>query len=159
MPFEKNGSLPFQDIQISRENQKLVTSVYQKPTFIGIFTNLESFISKSHICNLIDSLLYRGFSLCSNMKKFPQETLNSIFKSNGYPLKLHQLINKKKLDQLFAKNKMNLTVPKLICMRVAQQGKPSLDLRASLRCTIEKNKPFFKLYVVFRSDLVTSLNL
>ena len=86
------------------------------------------------------------------MKKIPQATLNSIFKSNSYPKELHRLINKKDLDKLFAKNKMNLIIPKLqsACV-LPKTEKPYLDLREDLKCTIEKNKSFYKLYVVFRS--------
>ena len=64
-----------------------VTSVYRKPTFSGVFTNFESFISKCYKRSLIDTLLYRGFSLCSDMEKFHQEvsSLKSVFKSSGYP--------------------------------------------------------------------------
>ena len=47
---------------------------------------------------------------------------------------------------------MILTVPKLqlVCV-LAYRGKSSLDLRARLRWTTEKNIPFCKLNVVFRS--------
>ena len=58
--MEQNGSLSFLDIIISRENNKFVTSVYRKPTFSGVFTNFESFISKCYKRSLIDNLLYRG---------------------------------------------------------------------------------------------------
>ena len=64
-----------------------VTSVYRKPTFSGVFTNFESFTSKCYKRSLIDTLLYRGFSLCSDMEKFHQEvsSLKSVFKSKSYP--------------------------------------------------------------------------
>ena len=62
--------LSFLDIKISHENNKFVTSFYRKLTFSGVFTNFESFISKCYKRSLIDTLLYRGFSLCSNMEKF-----------------------------------------------------------------------------------------
>ena len=55
-------------------------------------------------------------------------------------------------DKLFVKNKVSLTVSKLQLVYVLPyRGKSSLDLRAHLRRTIEKNIPFWKLYVVFRS--------
>ena len=85
--MEQNGSLSFIDIKISREKTRFVTSVYRKPTFSGVFTNSESFISKCYKRSLIDTLLYREFSLCTNMEKFHQEisSLKSVLKSNGYP--------------------------------------------------------------------------
>ena len=48
-------------------------------------------------------------------KKFHQEfnSLKSVFKSNGYPKNFIVLYIKKILDELFVKNKVSLTVPKL----------------------------------------------
>ena len=37
--IEEYGLLSFMDITITAENNKLVTSVYRKPTFGGVFTN------------------------------------------------------------------------------------------------------------------------
>ena len=68
--MEHSVSLSFLDIKVSRENNKFVTSFYGKPTFSGVSTNLESFISKCYKHSLIDALLFRGFSLCSKMEKF-----------------------------------------------------------------------------------------
>ena len=81
--MEQNGSLSSLDIKISCEKNKSVTSVYRKPTFSGVFTNFESFISNCYKRSLIDTLLYRGFGLCSNMEKFHQEisSVKSVFKS------------------------------------------------------------------------------
>ena len=43
--FEEN-SIWFLDIKTSRDNNKFTTSVYQKPTVSGVFTNFGSFILK-----------------------------------------------------------------------------------------------------------------
>ena len=42
--IDENSSLSFLDIKIRRESNKLVTSVYCKPTFSGVSTKFESFI-------------------------------------------------------------------------------------------------------------------
>ena len=65
--MEQNDSLSFLDNKISRENNKFVSSVYRKPTFSGVFTNIESFTWKCYKRSLIDTLLYGRFSVCSNM--------------------------------------------------------------------------------------------
>ena len=152
--IEQNSSLSFLDVKISRENNRFVSSVYRKPTFNGVFTNFESFISKCYKPGLIDTLLYRGFSLCSDMEKIHQEisSLKSVFKSNGYPKNFIDSYIKHFLDKLFAKNEVSLTVPKLqlLCV-LPYTGKSSLDFRARLRRTIEENIPFCKYNVVFRS--------
>ena len=86
--IEENGSLSFLDIKISRENNKFVTSVYRKPTFSGVFTNVESFIPDIYKRGLIETLLHRSFRLCSNYENFHREieTLKSILKCNSYPI-------------------------------------------------------------------------
>ena len=51
--IEEYGLLSFMDITITAENNKLVTSVYRKPTFGGVFTNFENFIPDTHKRGLI----------------------------------------------------------------------------------------------------------
>ena len=70
---EQNESLSFLDIKINGKNNKSFTSADRKPIFSGVSTNFESFISICYKLSLIDTLLYGGFSLCSNIKKFHQE--------------------------------------------------------------------------------------
>ena len=79
-------------------------------------------------------------------------SLKSVFKSKGYPKNFIESCIKHFLDKLFVKNKVSLTVPKLqlVCV-LPNTHKSSFDLRAHLRCTIEKDTPFCKLSVVFRS--------
>ena len=48
----------FLDIKINRENNKFVTSVFQKPTVYGFFINFENLVSKSYRCSLMATLLY-----------------------------------------------------------------------------------------------------
>ena len=55
-------------------------------------------------------------------------------------------------NKLFVQRDLNFTVPKreLICV-LPYLGKASLDLRTKLRRTIERNLPFCKLKIIFRS--------
>ena len=59
---------------------------------------------------------------------------------------------KKFLNKLFVQKDFSFTIPKreLICV-LSYLGKPSLDLRTKLRQTIERNLPFYKLKIIFRS--------
>ena len=74
--IEENGLLSFLDITITRENNKFVTTVYRKPTFSGVFTSFESFISEMHKRGLIETLLHRSFRLCSSYENFHREIEN-----------------------------------------------------------------------------------
>ena len=71
--LEQNESLSSLDIKINGKNNKSFTSAGRKPSFSGLSTNFESFISICYKLSLIDTLLYGGFSLCSNIEKFHQE--------------------------------------------------------------------------------------
>ena len=111
---EENGSLSFLDINITRENNRFVASVYRKPTFSGAFTNFESFIPEMHKRRLIETLLHRIFRLCSSYKNFHREieTLGSILKHNNYPQNFLNQCIKKFLNKLFIKKDLNVMVPK-----------------------------------------------
>ena len=132
--IEENVSLSFLDIKISHENNKFVTSVYQKPTFSGVFTNFESFIPDIYKRGLTETLLHRSFRLCSNYENFHREieTLKSILKHHPHNLVNHCI--KKFLNKLFVQRGLNFMVPKkeLICV-LPYLGKASLDLRTKLR--------------------------
>ena len=68
--IERDGKLPFLDIDISRSESKFATSVYRKPTFTGLFTNFHSFIPNTHKQNLVSCLIHRIFNLCSSYENF-----------------------------------------------------------------------------------------
>ena len=54
---EHNNTFSFLDVKICRENNKLTTSVYRKPTFSGVFTNFRSFIPTVQKFSLVYILL------------------------------------------------------------------------------------------------------
>ena len=63
--LEQNGRLPFLDMMIDRNDGKIKTSVYRKPTFTGIYTHFDSFLPSIYKFDLLSTLLYRYFSICS----------------------------------------------------------------------------------------------
>ena len=158
--IEENGSLSILDKKIMRENNKLLTSVYHKPTFTGVFTNFECFIPDIYKRGLIETLIHRSFRLCSNYENFHRkiETLKPILKHNSYPHILGNHCIKQFLNKLFVQRGLNFMVPKreLICV-LLYFGKASLDLRTRLTRTIERNLPFCKLKIIFRSNVDLTL--
>ena len=88
LEHERNNSFSFLDVKICRENNKLTTSVYRKPTFSGVFTSFKSFIptiykfglvyTKStgkHLCQGL-FLIKLQVSTCNFIKK---QTLTQAF--------------------------------------------------------------------------------
>ena len=60
---ENDNSFSFLDIKITRHNQQFKTSVYRKPTFSGVFTHYENYFDQTYKKSLIDTLLFRCFSV------------------------------------------------------------------------------------------------
>ena len=62
---EINGSLPFLDVLISRNNKGFTTTVYHKLTFSGVYSNFNSFIADEYkqvlIFTLFFSNIFNGF--------------------------------------------------------------------------------------------------
>ena len=86
--FEQNNTIPFLDILVTRnQNNTFMTSIYRKQTFTGLYTKWDSFTPRKYKINLIRSLTYRYYRLCSS-GSLPQSALNDLRKlllQNGYP--------------------------------------------------------------------------
>ena len=54
---ETNNKLSFLDIEISRDKNQFITSVYRKPTFSGAFSDFNRFIPRGYIFNLVSTLI------------------------------------------------------------------------------------------------------
>ena len=64
-----------------------MTSIYRKKTFTGLYTKWDSFTPRKYKINLIRSLTYRYYLLCSSGSLL-QSALNDLRKlllQNGYP--------------------------------------------------------------------------
>ena len=72
---EINNNLSFLDIEISRDKNQFLTSVYRKPTFSGVFPHFDSFIPMGYKFNLVSTLIFRCYSFCSSMELFVIEIM------------------------------------------------------------------------------------
>ena len=73
---ENDNFFLFLDIKITRHNQQFKTYVYRKPTFSAAFTHYESCLDQTYKKSLIDTLLFRCFSICSGYTLFHLEVEN-----------------------------------------------------------------------------------
>ena len=112
--IEENNSILFPDIKIRRVNNSLSTNIYHKLTVRGVFMNFESFIPLSCKPNLMFTLLFKAFQLCSNFKLFHQEILNlkDISKRNGYSFNFIDVYIKRFLNNIFINKKIHALAPK-----------------------------------------------
>ena len=84
---EQNNKISFLDVNVIREHGKFIRSVYQKPTFSGVYTHFDSFFTDTYKIDMIYNLVNRCFRICSSWSMFHQQLilLREIFQKNGYP--------------------------------------------------------------------------
>ena len=84
---EQHLSLPFLDVQISRNGARLLTSVYRKKTYTGLLTNFFSFTTRAYKIGLLRCLIDRTFKICNTWTEFHSKIsdLSVILQRNEFP--------------------------------------------------------------------------
>ena len=152
---EVDDRLPFLDVLVSREAARLVTSIYRKPTFSGLYTNFNSFISDKYKTGLIYCLLFRIFTLTVDWAKFHDEVkyLSDVFRKNQYPQHYFDHCLK-----IFLNNKLNPDTSKKIekkklIITLPFVGKYSNDLKRKLSALASAHlKSEFKITVIWSTS-------
>ena len=110
---ESTNSLSFLDVNVSRFNNKFITSVYRKPTFSGQGISFFSFTLFLFKLNTIKTLVFRSYSICSNYHDRHKEFnfLKDFFVSNGFPANLILSVIKHFLDRRINTTTTTTTVP------------------------------------------------
>ena len=129
--------------------------MFHKPTFSGVYSNFNSFISEEYKVGLIFTLSFRTFSAVSDFSGFHSEVCNlkEILKKNAFPIKLIDSCVKNFLNKKLTEKPVTLTAErKDLVIVLPFYGKLSLDLRTRLRNSISKNLPFCKIRVIFKSS-------
>ena len=124
--------MPFLDVLITRTSNGFKTSVYHKPTFSGVYSNFNSFISKEYKVGLIFTLLFRTYSVVSDFSGFHLEEchLKEILKRNAFPIKLTNSCIKNLLNIRLTEKPVTLTAEeKDLVIVLSFLGKLSLDLK------------------------------
>ena len=89
--FEQHSEIPFPDIFIKRHhNNSFSTSIYRKRTFTGLYTKWDSFTPQKYKINLMRTLTYRCFRICSSatLLQSALDDLKKLLSHNGYPLSI-----------------------------------------------------------------------
>ena len=134
--FEENDSFSFLHVKIRRRNNQLITSVFCKATFSGVFSNFKSFIPIAYKFGLVYTLFYRSFFICSSYEKIHEEIvlLKDIFKKNPHP---HFFIDKRiktYLSKLFVPKRIVHTVQeKQVQLILPFLGPLSFEIRFRLQ--------------------------
>ena len=85
--FEECGQLPFLDVLVEKSVEGgVLTTVYRKPTFTGLYIVWDSFCAKSYKINLVRNLVDRAHRICSkSLLEAELDVLRGLFRLNGYP--------------------------------------------------------------------------
>ena len=153
--IETEGKLPFLDVLIDRNGEKIVTSVYRKPTFTGVYTHYHSFLPNVYKFGLLSTLLFRYYSICSSYLLFNSEVLEfkKIFLRNGYPSDFIDACIKKFLDKIFTKKVKPCTVPKMEYFIVLPYlGPLSNRIQKRIKTVFQKVLPWAKINLTFKTQ-------
>ena len=151
---EHNNSLSLMHVRRCRENNKLTTSMYRKPTFSGVFTNFKSFIPTVYKFGSLYTLLHRCFNITSSYHKFHNEinALKQIFKLNRYLNQFTDRCKKQFLQKLHVTKTIQDTVNKKQLLIVLPfLGSQSLLVRKRLQSCIKNHLPYCSLRIAFQS--------
>lgn len=90
LEIEKNGSLPFLDVNLTKKSDKLHTTIYRKPTNTGKYLNYQSNYAECVKFGLAYGLINRAKVICSEKDSLKKELkkLGHELAENGYPKKV-----------------------------------------------------------------------
>ena len=146
----KKYLLSFLDVNNFREKGKFFTNVYRKKTFSGVYTNFDSFIPETYKTDLIKSLVFRCFNLCSDFHEI--NILKGILYKNNYPRDFLDKCIKEFLDKVLTQKVVVSTVPKKDLMIVLPYlGKLSLQIHTRINRVMRNKLPHCNLRVVFQT--------
>ena len=116
--------------------------------------NFDSFIFESFKTNLIFTLLFHCFTICSDMQSFHLEVeqLRQIFKCNNYPVGLIDQCAKNFLNRIYVPKRILITVPKkYFLIALPFLGQFSLNLRSRSYICFNKTLSQCNIKVIFQS--------
>lgn len=75
------------DLEVSRENRRLKTTLHRKPTFSSVYTHFDRFLPATYKFSMIYTLAYTCIKIFSNWTLFHNDLqqLKHIFCKNVYP--------------------------------------------------------------------------
>ena len=135
---EKLSKLPFLDVLVEKSSEGgVVTSVYRKPTFTGLYIVWDSFRAMSYKINLVRNLVDRARRLCSSQKLLEElDMLRSLFRLNGYP----EIVISKFVPVVSPQSKMSLSDVKPVYLRLPWKGElVSRNFQHQVKSAIESS--------------------
>ena len=155
--FEEDNKISFLDILLERcPDNSFSTSVYRKKTFTGLYTKWDSFTPRKYKINLIRTLTYRCFRICSSpsLLQAAVKDLRKLLLQNGYPqgvitFNINDVLNKNKNKP---NNPVQATVPKKdILIVLPYLGLHSNQVTKRLKSCVNNFYSFVNLKIIFQN--------
>ena len=149
---EVNGSLPFLDIFITKTETGFETSLFRKKTFTGLCTKFSSFIPLSYKRNLISTLTYRAYNICSTYFSLDKELrfIRDLMFNNGFPKSFTDTYIGKTLSKIMTPYKPVLSVPRdIVYFQLTFTGQNSINLKKRLTKLLREFYPQLNIRVIF----------
>ena len=111
------------------------TSVFQKPTFTGLYTNYNSFIPFKYKKGLVTTVLYHYFSNCCCFASFTSQLVSfkKTFLLNSYPISFVDCIQSF-LNKIHSPiPKVSLAPKKILYFRLPFTGQHSLQIHTQIK--------------------------
>ena len=152
---EKDNTLPFLDVSVTRTDTGLSRSMYRKPTFTGLYTRWDSFCDTRQKINLVKSLTSRAVKICTPDKINEElSKLSKIFEENSYPLRIikntiTKTVNKIKQAPTSNQPVADTTKPKFITLTLPWKGRKSASFRREMEKVVHGSFQKVQLRTLF----------
>ena len=156
---ETDGKLPFLDILLTKNDNKISTSMYRKPSYTGLGLSFLSFVPEQFKINAIKTLLYRCYNICSNWESIHNELtfLTNFFQNNNFPLFLIHDNIKTFLNKTFSTvPTQNVDKSKYHYIILPFYGLFSYSIRKSLHKLLKQRYPDTIFRYIFTNDRTIS---
>ena len=155
---EIDSKMPFLDMSIKRTDKKFSTSIYRKPTFTGLLSKYTSFTPILYKKNLVSTLTFRAFKLCSNYFNIDKDIqfIKKLLQKNGYPLSFIETHISKTLNRLItpfgSQDILNFDVPKpIVIFPTYYLGDVSKQVSGEITRLMSTYYPQIRLRLIYKS--------
>jgi hypothetical protein len=151
-----NNKLPFLDVDITVNNDRIETSVYVKRTNSGECLNFNSQCPDKYKRGVVFTLINRAYKICSDWEKFNQEVtrLKQVLTNNNYPMELveneiNRVVTKKLKTEKLKDNEstINLYYKNQMNSNYKMDEKVLQDLlKTKVKCVNDRDKIKLNIY-------------
>ena len=150
---EKDGQLPFLDMDVMNKDGRLSSKWYTKPTNTGLIMNFHSLAPKRYKISVVSGFVHRIFRSCSTWKNFHEslEKAKVILINNQYPPMFFEPIIHRTLTKILTPvekedgDVSEIDIDKTVVEEDNDDGGPPIDCQR-----VYEKSELFKFFVQYR---------